>query len=413
MQYGLYFPNFGKFGDPDVVVEIAATAERAGWEGVFPFDHLQVGHGVGPVIDTWVTLAAVAAVTERIRIGPMVTPVPRRRPAKLAHEAVTLDHLSGGQLILGVGIGGPPDEDFGNFGDAADNRIRGEQLDEGLELLDALWSGEVVNHQGTHYTASDARFLPRPVQLPRIPVWVGGMWPRKPAFRRAARWDGVFPIATGDTLDDYVPMTPEILTDILAYVAAPRATGGPFDVAVIGSSFPATRAARQMTSPRPERPGGWSTSTGPTCRSTRGLSSSLPAHPRGGFARRGRVITIRRRRPPAPAPAPVHTCPGSSTRRARIPMHDGSGTLAGTPSSRPTNGERGYGGRPNRAGGRRGQACSSPTPFMPIAGPDCIGPCANLYTRSIVIAEDRTERSSADDSGVSHYRSAPLRHASR
>jgi len=242
MQYGLYFPNFGKFGDPGVVVEIAATAERAGWDGVFPWDHIQVGHWAGPVIDPWVAMAAAAAATERIRIGPMVTPVPRRRPAKLAREAVTLDHLSGGRLVLGVGIGWPPDVDFGNFGDAADNRIRGEQLDEGLELLDALWSGEVVNHQGTHYTALDARFLPRPVQQPRIPIWVGGMWPRKPAFRRAARWDGVYPMAIGDTPDDFVPMTPEMLTDILAYVTAYRETDGPFDVAVNGSSFPGTES---------------------------------------------------------------------------------------------------------------------------------------------------------------------------
>ena len=113
MQYGLYFPNFGMFGAPDVVVDLAVTAERAGWDGVFPWDHIQGGHWAGPVIDPWVAMGAAAAATERIRIGPMVTPVPRRRPAKLAREAVTLDHLSGGRLTLGVGIGWPPDVDFG------------------------------------------------------------------------------------------------------------------------------------------------------------------------------------------------------------------------------------------------------------------------------------------------------------
>jgi len=243
MRYGLYFPNFGIFGDPATVVDIAATAEGAGWDGVFPWDHIQIGHWAGPVIDPWVALTAAATATERIHLGPMVTPLPRRRPTKVARETATLDHLSGGRLILGVGIGWPPDVDFGNFGDAADNRIRGEQLDEGLELLEALWSGEVIDHRGTHYTAHNARFLPRPLQQPRIPIWVGGMWPRKPAFRRAARFDGVFPIAVGDTLDDGAAMTPEMLADVVACVGAHRDGGEPFEVAVGGSSFPGAKNA--------------------------------------------------------------------------------------------------------------------------------------------------------------------------
>lgn len=242
MQYGLTFPNFGKFGDPNVVVRIAVTAEKAGWDGVFPWDHIQAGHWAGPVIDPWIAMAAAAVATERIHIGPMVTPIPRRRPSKLARETVTLDHLSAGRLILGVGIGWPPDVDFGNFGDAADNRIRGEQLDEGLELLAALWSGSVVDHRGHHYTAVDSRFLPTPLQRPRIPIWVGGMWPRTPAFRRAARWDGVYPMVIGDTPDDFRAMTPDTLVEILAYVMAHRDSDAPFDVAVNGSSFPGTES---------------------------------------------------------------------------------------------------------------------------------------------------------------------------
>jgi alkanesulfonate monooxygenase SsuD/methylene tetrahydromethanopterin reductase-like flavin-dependent oxidoreductase (luciferase family) len=241
VQYGLYFPNFGRFGDPGVVLEIATTAERSGWDGVFPWDHIQAGHWAGPVIDPWVAMAAAAAVTERIRIGPMVTPVPRRRPTTLARQAVTLDHLSSGRLILGVGIGWPPDVDFGNFGDSADNRIRAEQLDEGLELITALWSGELVDHDGAHYTAHNARFLPPPLQRPRIPIWVGGMWPLKPAFRRAARWDGVYPVAIGETPDDFVTMTPEIVSEVVAYVGAHREGSGRFDVVAGGSSYPGSQ----------------------------------------------------------------------------------------------------------------------------------------------------------------------------
>lgn len=237
MRYGLYFPNFGKFGDPGLVVEMAVAAERAGWDGVFPWDHIQIGHWAGPVIDPWITLAAIAARTERIRIGPMVTPLARRRPAKLARETATLDHLSQGRLILGVGLGAPADFDFGNFGDEADDRVRAEQLDEGLLLLEALWTGETVDHDGRHHTARNARFLPRPIQQPRIPIWVGGMWPRKPAFRRAARWDGVCPITAEDETG-YVPMTPHMLTDVLRYTAEHRTSDAHFDAAVIGSSFP-------------------------------------------------------------------------------------------------------------------------------------------------------------------------------
>jgi alkanesulfonate monooxygenase SsuD/methylene tetrahydromethanopterin reductase-like flavin-dependent oxidoreductase (luciferase family) len=242
MRYGLYFPNFGCFGDPAVMVRLARSAEAAGWDGVFPWDHVQAGHWAGPIVDPWVAMAAMATATERVALGPMICPLPRRRPAKLARETVTLDHLSGGRLILGVGIGWPPDVDFEAFGDAGDNRLRGEQLDEGLGLLTALWSGEVVHHEGRHYTARNARFLPVPVQRPRIPVWVGGMWPHRPAFRRAARWDGVYPIAVGPD-GGFTDMTPEVLAEVVAFVRSHRESAAPFDVAAGGSSYPGHESA--------------------------------------------------------------------------------------------------------------------------------------------------------------------------
>jgi alkanesulfonate monooxygenase SsuD/methylene tetrahydromethanopterin reductase-like flavin-dependent oxidoreductase (luciferase family) len=242
MRYGLYFPNFGPFGDPAVMVRLARSAEAAGWDGVFPWDHIQAGHWAGPVVDPWVAMAAMAAATERIALGPMICPLPRRRPTKLARETVTLDHLSGGRLVLGVGIGWPPDVDFAAFGDAGDNRVRGEQLDEGLDLLTALWSGEVVDHEGPHYTARNARFLPTPVQRPRIPIWVGGMWPHRPAFRRAARWDGVYPIAVGPD-GGFAAMTPALLAEIVSFVRSHRDSDEAFDVAAGGSSYPGQESA--------------------------------------------------------------------------------------------------------------------------------------------------------------------------
>ncbi len=234
MRYGVSAPNFGAFGDPKILIDLAETAEGAGWDGFFLWDHIQVGRWAGPVVDPWICLAAVAATTRSIRLGPMVTPLPRRRPAKLARETVTLDHLSEGRLTLGVGIGWPPEIDFGNFGDAAENRTRSRQLDEGLEVLTRLWSGEKVDHAGAHYRVRDARFLPTPLQQPRIPIWVGGMWPHKPAFRRAARWDGVFPFTVGEDYE-FVSATPEDVADVVAYTSEHRDSDEPFDVAVGGA----------------------------------------------------------------------------------------------------------------------------------------------------------------------------------
>ncbi|MBU1226864.1 MAG: LLM class flavin-dependent oxidoreductase [Actinobacteria bacterium] len=242
MRYGISVPNFGDYGNTENLIRLARTAETAGWDAVFLWDHIQIGHWAGDVLDPWVAMTAIAAVTKELIVGPMVTPLPRRRPTKLAREAVTLDHFSGGRLILGVGIGWPPDIDFGNFGDAADDRTRGAQLDEGLEVLAGLWTGETFNHAGEHYTVVDARFRPTPLQQPRIPIWVGGMWPHRPAFRRAARWDGVYPIVVDENYD-FAPMTPATFRDILMYVSEHRQADTPFDAAAGGSLIDESDAA--------------------------------------------------------------------------------------------------------------------------------------------------------------------------
>ncbi len=227
-------PNFGQFADPAELVAIAVDAEEAGWDGVFLWDHVRGMAAPVPVLDPWVGLAAIAQATTRIRLGPMVTPVSRRRPTKLARETVTLDHLSGGRLVLGVGLGAPPDVDFADVGEVADDRLRAEMLDEGLDLIAALWSGEAVVHHGRHYRVDGASFLPKPVQTPRIPVWVAGYWPNRPPFRRAARWDGVFPITIGDGPEDFRPTTPEGLRTILTYVRRHRRREEPLDVVLSG-----------------------------------------------------------------------------------------------------------------------------------------------------------------------------------
>ena len=230
MRFAISVPNLGPYADLEAFVRIAREAEDAGWDGFFTWDSVWLGAGQ-PIIDPWVALAAVASVTERIRIGPMVTPIARRRPWKLARETVTLDHLSKGRLTLGVGLGDPSDLEFEAFGDEGDLRTRGRILDEGLEVLRGLWSGLPFSHSGEYYRVSEAAFLPTPVQAPRIPVWVGGSWPKKPPFRRAARWDGTVPQRAAGG-----PLSPEEVKAAVAYISAHRASKAAFDV-VISTDF--------------------------------------------------------------------------------------------------------------------------------------------------------------------------------
>ena len=225
MFNGIIVPNFGDYSDPRTLAELAHEAEESGWDGFFVFDHMLSGDMGIPVADPWIALAAIAMHTSRIRIGPMVTPLSRRRPWKVARETATLDRLSNGRLILGVGIGGPPDREFGSFGEVTDARERAAKLDEGLDILLGLWSGGPFTYRGRYYQIENALFLPRPVQRPRIPIWVGAKWRNKAPLRRAAKWDGVFPVPHDDE-----PITPEDLRDLVAYVATRRTNTGPFDV---------------------------------------------------------------------------------------------------------------------------------------------------------------------------------------
>jgi alkanesulfonate monooxygenase SsuD/methylene tetrahydromethanopterin reductase-like flavin-dependent oxidoreductase (luciferase family) len=191
---GIAVPNFAE--DPADLIELGAAAERAGFDGFFVWDHIvftDTGDGP-PIADPWLVLAVVASRTSQIKLGTMITPVPRRRPWQLARQTTTLDVLSGGRLILGVGIGSPAYGDFGIFHEPSGDRVRAEQLDEGLSIMAGLWTGERFSYSGQHYTLDPVRFTPRPVQRPRIPVWVGGVLPATRPIDRAARWDGMVPI---------------------------------------------------------------------------------------------------------------------------------------------------------------------------------------------------------------------------
>jgi alkanesulfonate monooxygenase SsuD/methylene tetrahydromethanopterin reductase-like flavin-dependent oxidoreductase (luciferase family) len=195
-----YAVNIPPFTDPATIVDMARDAESAGWDGVFLWDHLQWSTELKPdVHDPWVLLGAIALATERVRIGTLVTPLTRRRVHIVAKHLLTLDHLSGGRVTFGVGLGEPAVGDFSAFGDQADAKIRGGILDEQLTVLDQLLRGVDVDHVGTHVTVQ-GRLTPGPVQRPRPPIWVAGVVPNQRPLRRARRWEGVVPMARDEPL---------------------------------------------------------------------------------------------------------------------------------------------------------------------------------------------------------------------
>lgn len=230
MRFGISIPAFADFSDPRVLADLAHDAESAGWDGFFLWDHIFFDPTFHPIADPWVSLAAVAMSTHQLRIGTMVTPLARRRPWKLARETVSIDRISDGRLILGVGLGEPAQWDYGFFDEVTDAKVRARRLDEGLDILTGLWRAEPFRYQGEEYHVEEVIFRPAPVQSPRIPIWVGGLWPNKPPLRRAARWDGVCPIKWGAS------MTPEEWRELLMYVQKHRTSSGPFDAVHSGAT---------------------------------------------------------------------------------------------------------------------------------------------------------------------------------
>jgi len=209
LKRGLYLAPFDELAEPQALLELAVAAEAKGWDGFFLWDHIRWRPPVRAVADPWVALSAIAAHTKRIRLGPLVTPLARRRVHKVARETVTLDRLSHGRLILGVGLGSSGNGELEPFGEVSDPRERARLLDDGLARLRELWAGE---------------FEPPPMQTPRIPVWVAGRWPHRRPIRRAAAWDGMFPIELPN---------PEALAELAAEIARQRSDEPrPFDVVV-------------------------------------------------------------------------------------------------------------------------------------------------------------------------------------
>jgi hypothetical protein len=233
-----YMINIGAAGpgrDPRGMAEMAALAEASGWDGILLEDYLVYQGKLGtPTFDPWITLAAMAVATTRIQLGTLVTPLPRRRPWRLAHEAITLDHLSGGRLILGIGAGDTKEASLVAAGEQTDPHIVAEMLDEGLEILAGLWQGESVSFDGKHYHVQDLSLAPTPVQKPRIPIWIGGNWLIGGVRRRLTRWDGccVYVGTPGSAVDR--PITGDDVRGILSLVERERGTTAGYAVCVGG-----------------------------------------------------------------------------------------------------------------------------------------------------------------------------------
>ncbi|MBA3793589.1 MAG: LLM class flavin-dependent oxidoreductase [Rubrobacter sp.] len=218
MRYGFVIPT----GGPREVAGLAGEIEESGWDGAFYWDGICIG--TMDTYDPWVVMAAMAMRTERVRIGAMLTPPARRRPWKLARETMTLDHLSGGRLVLPVGLGATDDGGFSKVGELVERKIRAQRLDESLEILTGLWGGEPFSYEGEHYRMEEMTFLPRPVQRPRVPIWVVGAWPGEKSMNRALRYDGLLAYTTRGEV------TPEDIMAMKTYVEEKRGAGSPFDI---------------------------------------------------------------------------------------------------------------------------------------------------------------------------------------
>lgn len=218
MKYGFILP----FGDARAAADLARDAEQAGWDGFFVWE---------PIcgVDAWVSLAAAAMQTTDIRLGTMLSPISRMRPWELASKAATLDRLSGGRVIVSVGLGAIG-TGFAQFGEVTERRLRAERVDEGLEIIRGLWRGQPFSYSGKHYQlrpVADAA-PPPPMQQPHIPIWVVGAWPYPKSMERALKHDGLIPQGLHAEDEAQYQLFAEMMQSLRAQAHGPA----PFDIVI-------------------------------------------------------------------------------------------------------------------------------------------------------------------------------------
>jgi alkanesulfonate monooxygenase SsuD/methylene tetrahydromethanopterin reductase-like flavin-dependent oxidoreductase (luciferase family) len=244
MRYAIGMSTVGTFADMGLIRDLAAECEGAGWDGFFVWDHLLYRDDFA-VVDGWVALGAAAAMTRRATLGLMVAALPRQHPWEVAKRSASIDQLSDGRFVLGAGLGSIA-ADHSAFGDSVSMRERGERLDEALEVICGFFTGEPFAYDGRHYHVDAPPMLPRPVQQPHPPIWIGGGWPRRAPFRRAARYDGVMPIRVGLGRGETMPVAE--LHELVEFVRSERASDAPFDVAMEGTTRATSEDARRVAS---------------------------------------------------------------------------------------------------------------------------------------------------------------------
>jgi len=248
-KYGLNITNFGTYSDIEILIDLCRDAETVGWDGIFLWDHMIFSTRLKTnnqneiaFVDPWIALTAISMVTTRLKIGTYITPLPRRRPWKLAREIVSLDRLSKGRLILGIGLGSP-DFEFEGFGEDENISVRARKCDEGLEILKGLCSGKPFKFSGIFYNIKEVIFKPEPFNG-IIPIWIGGRWPNKKPFERASKYDGVCPIsATNNKLN------PLDIEEIKNYIKNRRKNIKNFDIVLAGETPQDKYEAKQVISP--------------------------------------------------------------------------------------------------------------------------------------------------------------------
>lgn len=223
INFGIYIANFDIFESPIDYLDLAVATEENSWDGFFMWDHT-VGIPGKPASETFTTLSAIASKTNNIKIGTTVTGLPRHRPWNLARKVATIDHISNGRFIFGIGLGAR--DEYSPFNEENDNKILKEKVDESLQIIQGIFEKDHFSFSGKHYQLNDVSFNPKPKQK-NLPIWVAGTWPYKGPFRRAAKFNGIFPLSADP---DEIRLSPKEYQDIISFINQFRDPKSDFDV---------------------------------------------------------------------------------------------------------------------------------------------------------------------------------------